>query len=343
MEKEKLRTECLRLIRCDTMSDCHELIDIYSDFIFKVIINYQMDEVDSNSKADAKIVLQMIFTKLLNLKQVTKGIAHTTKDGTLTLKNIVDPTIVACLIRNAYETISIFNLIYVNTKTDDERVILYNLWCISGLKNRQKFERYTKSLADFEDEENYTPEQIKISELHKIQIEKNKEKLELEKHQINKYLDQIKQTNLYKSLNQEGIRIIDEVIKKKDYKIKFSDGKVVKLIWQDLTNVMQIKEGLMDDIYTYFSLYSHPSNVSVFQFADLYKVGEEYFAEMTNFQLKNLFMLTSIFIADYIKLFPNVLETFNRLDIKDQIIINYHNTFARGNTFSINNSHLNLD
>lgn len=108
--------------------------------------------------------------------------------------------------------------------------------------------------------------------------------------------------------------------------------------WHELVDKMGIKEGLLGNIYTYFSLYSHPSNVSVFQFADMFKKGDESFLELTNFNLKLAFFLFSIFIADYINLFPNVLETFNSLDIRDQIVINFYNTVARNESFSINDS-----
>ena len=65
---------------------------------------------------------------------------------------------------------------------------------------------------------------------------------------------------------------------------------------------------------------------------------------MTTFNMHYFFMLASIFIADYLNLFPSNLDLFNNQPILNQIIINFHNTFARGNEFSINDSwkHLGL-
>lgn len=340
MTKEELIVEYLKLYRCDTINDSYDLIDIYSDFFLKVIVKYQMVHTGSNSLEDAKILFQMMYTKILHIKQVVEGISHTTKDKNLSLKGIIDPTVVGCLIRNVYETVSTFNLIYIN-ESDEEKKVLYNLWCISGLKNRQKFESYTKALERDEILESDESEESKIlKEQQRIQTLQNKKKFEFERKQILKYLEEIKQTDLYKNLSTEGITEIEKAIKKKDYKVKFQDNKVTLLIWQDLRKQMQIKDGLMDDIYTYFSLYSHPSNVSVFQFSELFK--EKYFFQMTNFQLKNLFMLLSTFIADYIKLFPPVLNVFNELSILDQIVIDAQNIFARGYEFSINDSYKKL-
>ena len=53
MEKGKLRIEALRLLRCETQEDCLDVIEIYLNFLFTVIRDHQMDEVDSLAKAEA--------------------------------------------------------------------------------------------------------------------------------------------------------------------------------------------------------------------------------------------------------------------------------------------------
>jgi hypothetical protein len=47
--------------------------------------------------------------------------------------------------------------------------------------------------------------------------------------------------------------------------------------------------------------------------------------------------LTSIFIDDYIKLFPERIEDFEQLDLMEQIAVNLQNRMARGDNYSINN------
>ena len=94
----------------------------------------------------------------------------------------------------------------------------------------------------------------------------------------------------------------------------------------------------MDEVYAYFSLYAHPSNVSVFQFKDMFTRGENQFLEITNHNLSHLFIFLSVFIAEYIKTFPNTLEIFNSLELKDQFIIDFKNFFLRGEEYSINDS-----
>lgn len=48
-------------------------------------------------------------------------------------------------------------------------------------------------------------------------------------------------------------------------------------------------------------------------------------------------MLTSVFIADYIKVLPEAKVAFEKLPIIDQCVINFFNKFARDETFLINN------
>ena len=52
-----------------------------------------MDNVDSLAKAEAKIINQMMFTKVAQLKETVKGIEFEYQDSYL--NNIIDPTIVA--------------------------------------------------------------------------------------------------------------------------------------------------------------------------------------------------------------------------------------------------------
>ena len=313
MTKDELRAEVSRLIKCATLQDSKDLMKIYSEFFFATIINHQKDIVNSEADREAKLINQMMLTKVLHLQGVTEGVSYKSNKG-INLNNIIDPTIVASLIRNVYETVGMFNLIYINTKSNDEKTILYNLWVHSGLKFRHRFESIITKKENFE-------------------------KLEQEKLQLKQIEFDIENTALYLALTPDNQDKIQSKLKEKDYKIKFENNEVKFLHWQQLSDVMGIKPKMFDNAYTYFSLYSHPSNVAVFQFRDMFHKDED-FLRATNFNLKYLFALSSIFIADYIKMFPNVLETFNSLDIRDQIIINFNNTFFRGEKYSINDSWL---
>jgi hypothetical protein len=312
MTKEQLRSDVTRLSQCKTVDDGIEILGIYAEFFFNAIQNHHDEPVYTKAEAEAKIILQMMLTKTLHLKGVLEGITYKAKDGS-TLNKIIDPTIVASLIRNIYETTGMFHTIYRNTKSKEEREILYLLWVHAGLKYRQRFTSV-------------------------VTTKENKDKIEHEQKEMDKIVADIEANTFFKSLDGKNQEKIRERIKKKEYLIEFKDKEVVFLHWQELTKVMGLKEGLLDTIYTYFSLYSHPSNVAVFQFADMFKKGNEEFPQLTIFNLKNAFFMLSIFIAEYIKLFPTVLKTFEKLDIRDQIVINLYNKLARDDSYSINDS-----
>lgn len=185
---------------------------------------------------------QMVFTKIGHMKELINGFEYETADGAK-LNRIIDPTIIASNIRNLFETISMFNLVYINPKTEDERKILYNLWVLAGLKYRQRFN------ID-------------------IITAETQEKLENEKQQIEYLKEEIENTELYKGLEKKDQDKIKSKLKEKDYKIQFKENKVEFLSWQQTVPVIGV--GLMDAIYTCFSLYAHPSNVSVFQFGNMF-------------------------------------------------------------------------
>lgn len=140
MKIEELRKQCKRLFWCDSITVCQELLDIYANFFFEAVINNKYGKMNSRTDADAKIVLQMMMTKVLHLKNVLNGVDFTSKKGK-SLNNIIDPTIVASLVRNIYETTGMFNLIYHEPKTENEKQIKYLLWVHAGLSYRNRFDR----------------------------------------------------------------------------------------------------------------------------------------------------------------------------------------------------------
>lgn len=311
MKKEELRTEYKRLSELATIKDCLDLFDIFSEYLWDVIEIHYQDKTSDFKNEDAKMLNQMMFSKLIHLKKIVEGVDYINPKTRGYLNKIVDPTIVASLIRNMFETVSVFNLIYRNAKNNDEKTIIYYLWVSAGLKYRQRFQSEATNLED-------------------------KQKLEDEQQQINEIEKVIKKTELYKSLDEKNKKKINDKIKQKDFKIRFDEKKVIYLGWQDMCNVMNLKREIFDNIYTYFSLYAHPSYVSVFQFKSMFNKENEGFKRLTTLNLKYCFSLMSVFVADYINLFPQVKNTFEKLDIYKQIVINGYNKMLRGDSYSIN-------
>lgn len=309
---QQLREQYLRLSHPDSIEDCIEALNRYCNFFLTAIKNHQTENNTTAQEIEAKLILQMMMTKALHIKSAITGVEFDTKKG-IKLNKIIDPTIIASLIRNVYEMAAMFNLIYRTNKAGDERDIVYKLWVISGLKYRQRFSVHIT-----------TPE--------------NEAKRKLEEQNIKDHVIEIEATQLYKSLSEKDKAKINRLIDDKDYLMRFEGNSVKVLHWQALIETMDCKQDFFQRIYTYFSLYSHPSNVSVFQFRDMFMADKNSFVSTTTFNMQYVFMLLSIFIADYINLFPQVLKTFNNLDLMDQLIINANNIFARDYPYSINDT-----
>ena len=310
MTQEELRKYCKKYFTCESIQHCIELLDIYAELFFQTVNNHHYDKVQSHAHGEAKIILQMMMTKVLTLKNVLLGAEFHSKTGK-SLNKIIDPTIIASLIRNIYETTGMFNLIFRQTKNDDELKLLYLLWVHAGLSYRQRFDEVSTSVE-------------------------NKEKAEAEKKQIEEIKKRIEELELYKQFDEKNKNKIQTKLRQKDYLIKIENNEVVFLAWKDLVNIMGIKNEKLDHLYTYFSLYSHPSNVSVFQFANMFEKGKEAYPDLVIFNLLTAFYLLSIFTADFINLFPETLKTFEKLNLGDQIVINFHNSLIRGHEFDIN-------
>lgn len=66
--------------------------------------------------------------------------------------------------------------------------------------------------------------------------------------------------------------------------------------------------------------------------------NESAYKDIVIFNLQTAFMMLSIFIADYIKTFPEVLKSNEKMGLVEHIVINFHNKIARGGDYDINES-----
>lgn len=308
MNKETLRERFHRLTTFDSIDDSYELFGIYAECLFLFI--EKQHKTPSSPQRDANILLQMMFSKVLHLKSMVDGISYKGKNENV-LPNVIDPTVLAQLVRNIYETTCMFNLVYRTPKSKEEKEILYLLWVCSGLNYRQRFGT-------------------------SISSEENKEKLSNENIEIDKQVSKINENKFYLSLEEKQKQKIKQKIKEKNYLIKFENKEVHLLYWHELIKIAGGRDVFYENIYTYLSLYSHPSYVSVIQFRDMFKKEEQSYVKLSIFNLKIAFHLISIFIADYIYLFPEALDAFNSIDSIDQIVINFNNILARNDDYSIN-------
>lgn len=222
-----------RLCICKTINDSQDCLDLFAKFLWRVIEVHTQESVKQKKEHEAKLMLQMMFTKILHLKEILKGVSYSSKEGAY-LNNIIDPGVVAILSRNIYETAALFNLIYRQPKTEDEQDIVYNLWRHAGLKNRQRFKE------SFEETD-------------------RKSEIESERRDMNRISEIIETNSLFLSLDEFNQTKILNRLDKGEYLVRFVNKQVKVLHWQSLADVMEIRKEQFDNLYSYFSLYIHPS------------------------------------------------------------------------------------
>lgn len=127
-----------RLCLCKNIEDSQARLHLFADFMWKVVEADAHTSVVEEIEHVAKLMFQMMFTKVLHLKEILTGVSYNSSSGYY-LKNIIDPGVVAIMSRNIFETSGLFNLIFRQPKTVDERDIIYNLWEHAGLRTRRRF------------------------------------------------------------------------------------------------------------------------------------------------------------------------------------------------------------
>lgn len=283
-------------------------LKIMLDFYLDVIAKHNYDEVNTQSKADAKMLFQMFFSKGAYIYQLLDGVSFNGKE--IGLMPIIDPSVIFTITRSMYESLCAFELINIIPDTNDKKTIAYQLFVISGLKYRQRF--YSDNLLE-EQKKKYAEENQAIKDAEGI----------------------IRNTPLYKSLSPKYKKIIDEAIKDKNYQIVIEDNKAKKLGWKDIALKIGLKEESLNEIYTYFCLNAHPSYISLIQFRDAFGIERPEFISMGAMAAKYATIFMSVFLSDYIRLFPKIKDNFNNLPQIERILLDLYNRMMRGEKYAI--------
>lgn len=308
-QQQELRIKCLSLFRLKNISDCIKLLDKFISAYLKIVLKHNYDPVLTQAEADSRIAFQMFVTKALGIKKILQGIEY--DDGINHLDRIIDPTLLITLIRNMFEALCAFELVYILPDSNDKKLIIYNLYQISGLQYRQRF-TYNEMKSE------------------------HQSKLELEKKDIDKCIKEIKETELYNALDSKNKSRIDNAIKSKNFQIYIDVNNVVRQYgWGDIPALYGINLSFFKFLYTYFSLNAHPSYISILQFREMFQKENMECIQLSISAMRSCFVFLSICLADYIRLFPQIMDTYNSFSIEDQILLNFHNRLARGEKYSI--------
>lgn len=291
MTKEEFDT----LYNPTDISNSRRYLDVVLDAYF-VIMGTQRPIVHNAREQYAQIILQMFFTKGLAASKLLEGISYS--HGEISLNPIIDHTLLFIVARNLCETLTAFELICMIPDSEEKRTIMENLFESSGYKYRLRL---------------YSPE---MQVTHKEQYESEKEIIRNAKQAIIR-------TNYFNALSIEQQKDFKKLIKRKKYQVMLFDDAFQELSWQEALSSYVAPNGLFDNIYTYFSLQTHPSIIAMNQFNQAFEKEDPEYPRLCITATLYILSFMSMFLQEYISIFPVAKTIYDRQneDIKNLLTI----------------------
>ena len=297
-----------RMISDESLKVMMEAHNLVTDAAFYLIRTHGNDASTSTMNHDGNLLLQMTALKGMSIKSMAlpKNL-KIQADGT-TVGGVNDPFGMICLVRSQMEAFCTFNNMFINSNSDEELQVKYDLWVMSGLKYRQRFG---------------------------VELEEHVAKKEKEAKQIDEIMQSIESSDLHKGLSEQGLKNFKQMVKGKDWKFRVDGNSIKTLHWHEALTDSGAND-MLEQKYNFLSLGSHPSNVSVFQFGQMYVKGEHEFTARMALMFSNVFL--SFFIRDYIKYHGLIEKCFDTLPLENQMMVNWYNRAFRSKEYQVNDA-----
>lgn len=288
--------------KMDTLNDYKDHMRIMLDFYFDVIQSFKGNKASSELEDDCNIWIQQMFSMGNHFLSLLDGVGY--RRGTTILNPIIDPDILFTVVRRIYESVVVFETLFILPKDENHQTILYNLFMAHGLSERLR-------VIDDEMRKDY---QERIAE---------------EERNIEACKKAIKECPLYATLDKQRKSVIDNAFGKK-YRYVFSeDDKLESIKYETAYKVIRVKEELFNSLYSFFSLHGHPSFLSICQYREAFVPEHREDVMMAKFATECTLSFMSIFIVDYMKLNPLVKRMYDKLELARQCIIGKYEYMMR--------------
>jgi hypothetical protein len=281
------------------------------DCSLKLLLDHKNNSKLTETDNDGHLLVQIFLLKSMSLIKLTNGLRYRNDLNNTQFNDIYDPFGMGNLVRSQYEAFCNFNNIYIQSKSQNEINLKYYLWVLAGLNSRQRFP--AKSL---------------------IAIEQRKKEADI----IEQYLDLLHKNTCFNELTERAKSNIQRCIGKREWQVKVTEDNAYKIAWHEMFSNAGVKH--YDEQYNYLSSLSHPSNLSVIQFKQMYEGSKP--EERSDFQSMRVMLTTSktimsFLLKDYITYFK--LHTqFDQLPLIDQMLVNAYNRNFRGREYVLNNT-----
>ena len=298
---------CNDLLQFKSLDSCRKYLDLLLELLFDIIGQHHKDPVSDQMEADARIYVQLYFSRLLNFRTLLDGVSFKGKNGAL--NPIIDPSVLFTETRGLFESLSVFELVWVVPNSFEKRWLMHKLFTIAGMHERQEFSIYNDTL---------------------------KQVLLQERVNMERLIGGVKQSGIYLSLDKQNREKIDNNIRSGKFRIYLNDlSHITKADWDDSRQYFGMDISLFDDMYRFFSLHAHPSSIAIWQFEDAFQKENPEFVNLAKTAVRFAVAISSIFIADYIKSYPDTRSTYNVLLPYQKMLVDRYNSLCRGKKYAI--------
>ena len=303
IEHRLTKEDIYKIMELDTIESCKQYLSIMLDFYFDIITSPEGQESSSHMEDCRNLWVQTIFCKGRQFKSLLDGVGYSKR--LKILNPIIDFSILFTIARSLYESLISFELLYVLPKNEEQQIVMFNLFKAHGLTERLR--------ALYEEDRN-----------------KKSERITDEKESINECKRNIEETELYKNLNAQERKTIDNAFGRKFHYIFEEDNKLKGIKYKESFFLLKTKGDILKPLYPLFSLHCHPSYLSLIQFRDAFK--EDYRADMNMaiHATQCILSFMSIFITDYMKLNPKAKAIYDTIEEPRRFVIGMYEDTMRG-------------
>lgn len=303
---------CAMMIMSEELSDQVRYLQLLIDVSNAVIAHSSLQYSKVCIDHDALTLLKMMSSKLSIIKRIVQK-PVLTFDGILgdnmVSHKIIDHVTLYAVIRTLFESLCIYELIYVFPKNNEEKELVYHLYQLAGASDQYSI---------IQDKEKYQAERAQLEE---------------EKRILKKL---IKGTDLYKE--DANKRILKKCIGDGKFNIWVENGAVV--LSQGYRGVIEhvgFNPNYIQGIYKFLCLNSHQTSVAVMQFHEACEVINPEAKQLIVNATRLAINLASVFIVDFIKNQPEQIGVFNALEDHVKYLVDAPNTLFRGRKYSLVN------
>ena len=293
----------LQIARCDTIADVKEcmkvLLGLYVRFNKVLVTKKNVSARDS----DCIAMMHMFYAKGASFLQLLDGFPFVEEGKEI--GRIIEPTLLYSLARDMYEALSAFELVFVLPKTEEQKMMAYNIFYISSMKERANY---------------------------KHQTEKSRKIAAEEAEDVEKAKRQIEATAYYQQLPEKHKQFLQAKMNSPHpvYRLLYEEHAVQPVKWEDAYTTFNMREELFGNIYAFLSLYAHPTAVAVTRFREMFTDQQNDIERKVSYAGKLVTLMLSAFVMDFCKQFDFAKEVYHQSDETTKCLVDLINIIARG-------------